>query len=53
MKCAHLQKVCFKPLLKVLAHVDMTLLLLLTQQARHKFGANLMHVQMVVQNTFN
>ena len=36
--------VCCRPLWKVLANADKILLLLFTQQVRHKFGGNLTHV---------
>jgi hypothetical protein len=40
-------------LLKVLACVDVIFLMFLTQQLGHEFGGNLMHFQIVIQNTLN
>ena len=40
-------------LLKVLAFIDTTVILLFTQQIEHKFGSNPKHVQAVFQNALN
>ena len=52
----YLQKefwISFKPFLKVLAHTETFLLLLLTQHYEHKFGESPMHNQIVFQNALS
>jgi hypothetical protein len=51
--CNDLQKelqVSLKLFLKVLAHIESILLLLITKQTRHEFCCNPLHVQILCQN---
>jgi len=41
-----------KPVLNVLAHIDM-FLLLLTHEVGHKFGSSMLRLQVVFQNALN